>query len=405
MKIWPQSKDRGPGHVQWAVLATYSDEDAMNYFRTVKGQDEKYAQSSLNFLRKKYGRPAERDTPAPATPTPEAQPAPAPMPTPAKQEPAPTQEDAQHMPTPTTQTADGMAALAGLLAPHMLPAISGTIQTAINAAVEVVAQAAKAPVIHVTLPGRQEARELEGLHHCMTKKVLQLVSAGENVMLVGPAGCGKSTIAKSVAQAMQRPLTTVSFSGGLSEAQLWGRLLPLGDNGKFKYVEAAWPRAYQMPSVTLLDELDAGDPNTVLSANAALANGGFEIEARAANDLPTRIERHPDAIVIGAANTWGSGADTVYCGRNALDGATTDRFYFLEVDYDQKLEAMLAPAEIVAVVHLIRAKARTAKLRRVVSTRMILRLSRAVHAGISLQEAIDDQLKSWTRDERSKVGY
>jgi hypothetical protein len=59
--------------------------------------------------------------------------------------------------------------------------------------------------------------------------------------------------------------------------------------------------------------------------------------------------------VCAAANTYGTGADALYVGRNQLDAATLDRFYVVEMDYDRKLEAKLAPEE---VVHLGMAAAR-----------------------------------------------
>jgi cobaltochelatase CobS len=155
----------------------------------------------------------------------------------------------------------------------------------------------------------------------------------------------------------------------------------------------------------LLDEVDAADANLLLVINAALANGGITVEARAAlgPEAPTYVKRHENTVIISAANTWGSGADTQYIGRGALDVSTLDRFYRLAVSYDEKLEASLGSKRVVGWVQEARKKAQSAKLRRVLSTRMIVRMEKAIAAGLSFNDAVDDELSSWTVDERAKV--
>ena len=49
-------------------------------------------------------------------------------------------------------------------------------------------------------------------------------------------------------------------------------------------------------------------------------------------------EAHPNFRIIAAANTWGNGANRMYCGRSELDSASLDRFIQIYFDYDPKIE-------------------------------------------------------------------
>jgi MoxR-like ATPase len=154
------------------------------------------------------------------------------------------------------------------------------------------------------------------------------VGAKVNVFLVGPAGSGKTTVAKQVAQSLGLPF---HFNGAIhSEYKLTGFRDAHG-----KIHRTAFREAFERGGVYLFDEIDASQPAALLAFNAALANGMF--------DFPDRnIQCHPNFRCIAAANTWGKGATLEYVGRNALDAATLDRFATLEMRYDAALERRMA---------------------------------------------------------------
>jgi MoxR-like ATPase len=271
------------------------------------------------------------------------------------------------------------------------------------------------------------AVEATGCHPLMPK-VLALANAGVNVLMVGPAGAGKTHLAHDCAKALGRSFGSISLSAGVTESHLTGRLLPIGENGRFGYIPSPFVRAYAEGGVYLFDELDAADPNVLLAVNAALANDGFDVEARAASGLETRVQRHAETIMLAAANTYGTGADTSYAGRNVLDAATLDRWYIVAVDYHREYEAMLGgvkPEETLKTwqpmkrdekstkneqavltkwVWAVRKAAQEKKYRRVVSTRMIEKAVRAISAGVSFDEIKKDLLNGWTYDEKRGLG-
>ena len=158
----------------------------------------------------------------------------------------------------------------------------------------------------------------------------------------------------------------------MSEGQLLGRLVsPIGEGGTFEYVRSEFVRCYEEGGVFLFDEVDGADSNTLLVLNAALANGHMAVSNRPGNPVAMK---HKDFVCIAAANTYGTGADRQYVGRNQLDESTLDRFRIgqVEMDYDAEIEAMLCPDDNLRLILTeVRNKIRLAGLRRIISTRFM----------------------------------
>ena len=271
---------------------------------------------------------------------------------------------------------------------------------------------AKAQPARIVIDGDKPPVKIAGRTHPVFEKTLRLVRAGLNVLLVGPAGCGKTTLAHQLAQALKRRFGTLHCTSGASESQLTGWLLPVGEGkaGTFTYVASEFVELYEGgDSVFLLDEIDAADPNMLLVINSALSNGSVHIPQR--HDNP-EVKRGKNVAVIAAANTFGTGADAVYAGRNQLDGATLDRFYVIEMGYDEALEedfviaaeAVSGVRDLFTWVRNLRRAATQHRLRRVVSTRMIQKGIAALTSGIDVTQIRRDLLAGWTSDELTKVG-
>jgi cobaltochelatase CobS len=246
---------------------------------------------------------------------------------------------------------------------------------------------------------------LEGHKHPIFEDLLSLVAQGANVMLKGPAGCGKTHVSGMVAKALGRKHGSISGSAGVSEAQIVGRLLPTGENGRFVYTKSPFVEIYENGGVFLFDEMDAFDANCLISINSATANGGFDIEARASAGLDTFVQRHEDTCLIAATNTFGTGADAMYVGRAQLDGATLDRWYTLEMDYDKAFEVTLANDKIVNFVWHLRDVIGANRFRRIASTRSIQRAAMGVNAGRSWAQVQQDLVVHWTVEEKRKIAF
>lgn len=255
----------------------------------------------------------------------------------------------------------------------------------------------------IQLPDGAPPRELPaGLRHERFEEALSLCALRINVLLIGPAGCGKTHLASQVAEALAFKFYFVSCSAGMSEAAFLGRLLPTGEGGKFEYTPSPFVRAYEDGGVCLLDELDAADANLMLCVNSALANGHLAIPARTEKQVAAR---HKDFVCVAAANTFGTGSDRMYVGRNQLDEATLDRFRAgqIEMGYDEKLEKELCPdVNLRGILDQVRKHVMEKKLRRVVSTRFYELAYRKLKSGKFSQEQILHKLTlGWSETEKA----
>lgn len=267
-----------------------------------------------------------------------------------------------------------------------------------------------------------ELRQIKTPHPTL-RRVYEMTRRGLAVYLKGEAGSGKSTLARQLAKLLATPFGFISVTAGMSESQLMGWLLPIEENGAFKYVPAQLVIRCEHGGVFLLDEADAGDPNTLLILNALLANDELAVPHR--HESPV-VARHKDFVCIAAGNTpLGGGADERYSARSPLDAATSDRFVQVIVDYDESFEASLMPGveiparkddwqprknpatvyvEGYAAFQKLRKDVMQYAINRVVSTRFLKKMRAMLDAGFTLKETMDTLTNFWSTDERSRVG-
>ena len=241
---------------------------------------------------------------------------------------------------------------------------------------------------------------IDNVHNKFTT-VLERLKATKNIMLVGPAGCGKSHLAEQVAESLGLDYSSVSCSSDMSSSVLTGWLLP-SDGGKFEYAPSDFINLYENGGVFLLDEMDAADPSILLIINQALANGRITIPQRKGN---TVVKRHPNFIAVAATNTFGRGGNLMYS-RERLDESTIDRFRsgMIELDYDPELEAKLVDSEVLEWGLAVRERIINTRLKRVISTRFLRDASALKeHAGYSLKQIKEIFFGDFKPDERAKI--
>jgi hypothetical protein len=183
--------------------------------------------------------------------------------------------------------------------------------------------------IDLTAPGINLSGE--AIMHHKFPLLAAAVAARVNVMLVGPAGSGKTTAVEKVAKALG--LQFYATGAVSSEYKLTGFIDAQG-----RVVSTAFRKAFEFGGLFLFGETDASMPGALLAFNTALANDWM--------DFPDGVvKKHPDFRVVADANTYGTGADRQYVGRNKLDAASLDRYGVIEWGYDEALEASLIGAQ------------------------------------------------------------
>jgi cobaltochelatase CobS len=250
---------------------------------------------------------------------------------------------------------------------------------------EAIAKAREGQVLSIEIKNveKGETREL-GVSHKTTPELLVRVQCGLNVYLVGPAGSGKTTAAEKVAEALSLKFGFMSVGPQTTKSDVFGYMDAKGD-----YVPTEFRRRYEMGGVFLFDEIDAAHAGVLTQINAALAGSVCAFPDR-------MVKKHDDFRCLAAGNTYGTGADRVYVGRNELDGASLDRFDFLEWAYDEALELAIVKNIALSVkgdvnvaarwtgyVQSIRRSVAKLSIRHVVSPRASINGTKLLLAGVA----------------------
>lgn len=267
------------------------------------------------------------------------------------------------------------------------------------------AEAAKvSPIVRKLVANVSKPVVIKGERHYAYDELLETITAIGKAYLVGPAGSGKTTLCRQVAEDLELDFGFLACTEGLSEAHILGRMAVDGS-----YIPSDFVRIFEEGGVFLFDEIDAMDGNVALVINEAIENGFLSIPNRP--EAPIAV-RHDDTIILAAANTFGTGADATYVGRNQLDGAFLDRFSCcqIEIGYDKNREATIASSygigPLAEVIWKVREAAIVAKVRRPVTTRWILNAGklRALNPKKYTYGALLAKLMvAWTDQEKAKV--
>lgn len=254
-------------------------------------------------------------------------------------------------------------------------------------------------VVEIKLPDGA-AVKLDGKHHTFPK-LAQLVAAGVPVMIVGPAGGGKTEACRSLALDLDRKFYPLSLGPQTTQASLFGYTDATGN-----YVRTPFREAFENGGLILLDEFDRCNERVSVTLNAAVAQ-------RYCAFPDGTVEAHVDCIIVAAANTTGHGADRQYVSARQQDAATLDRFAVLDWQYDEAFEEALTlaqgldEAEAIAWlkrVRKVRQRVAELALRYLVSPRASIQGAKLMATGADRALAEDTILfRGWNAEDRAKV--
>lgn len=214
------------------------------------------------------------------------------------------------------------------------------------------------------------------------------------IMLVGPAGSGKTTAGRQLAEAYNVPFYANSNSPMDTRTLAFGYMDAAGN-----YHPGYLYRAMKEGGVLLDDEIDSSNPAIMVSKNAAIENRFAQFPNG------ETVEAHENFFYIGSANTYGRGADRLYVGRTQLDAATLNRFIFIEWDYDEDLEMQLsANHEWTQFVQAVRRVVAEHNMRYVVSPRQSIAGGELLAAGVPESQVRDMTVfPGWPQEDIDKV--
>ena len=219
---------------------------------------------------------------------------------------------------------------------------------------------------------------------------------GKNIMMTGPAGCGKTMAAKALVNALDRP--DFYFNLGATQdprATLIGNTHFNKEQGTY-FSEALFVKAIQTPNaVILLDELSRAHPDAWNILMTVLDSGQRYLRLDEASTQAT-INVADGVTFIATANIGNE-----YTSTRVMDKALMDRFTIIEMDllsaYDEaELLKYMFPLvaekdikSIAGITEMTRKECNNeeSRLSAPVSTRTAVEMTSLIYDGFTLQEA------------------
>ena len=159
------------------------------------------------------------------------------------------------------------------------------------------------------------------------KYLIRSAVRAKNIMMTGPAGCGKTMAAKALVKALDRP--DFYFNLGATQdprATLIGNTQFSKDNGTF-FAESAFVKAIKTPNaVILLDELSRAHPDAWNILMTVLDGGQRYLRLDEAEGSPI-VKVANGVTFIATANIGNE-----YTSTRVIDRAILDRFVTIEMD-------------------------------------------------------------------------
>ena len=230
------------------------------------------------------------------------------------------------------------------------------------------------------------------------KYLIRSAVRGKNIMMTGPAGCGKTMAAKALVNSLDRP--DFYFNLGATQdprATLIGNVSFDKNKGTF-FSESVFVKAIQTPNaVILLDELSRAHPDAWNILMTVLDYGQRYLRLDE-QDGQSTIKVAEGVTFVATANIGNE-----YTSTRVMDKALMDRFTIVEMDVlneseENELLTYMFPnvdgttiSNVAKIASLTRNESNsdTARIGSGVSTRTTVELSGLLYDGFSLQEAAE----------------
>jgi nitric oxide reductase NorQ protein len=230
------------------------------------------------------------------------------------------------------------------------------------------------------------------------KYLIRSAVRAKNIMMTGPAGCGKTMAAKALVKGLNRP--DFYFNLGATQdarATLIGNTHFDKNKGTF-FSDSAFVKAIKTPNaVILLDELSRAHPDAWNILMTVLDQGQRYLRLDEAEGSP--IVKVAEGVTFIATANIG----TEYTSTRVMDRAILDRFTIIEMDVLNEAQELgllkymfpeVAEADLQAVAEIAHhtreiSKGESGKLTNMISTRASVEFAGLLYDGFNLFEAAE----------------
>ncbi len=230
------------------------------------------------------------------------------------------------------------------------------------------------------------------------KYLIRSAVRGKNIMMTGPAGCGKTMAAKSVVNSLDRP--DFYFNLGATQdprSTLIGNTHFEKEKGTF-FSKSLFVEAIQTPnSVILLDELSRAHPDAWNILMTVLDYGQRYLRLDEADGSDT-IKVAEGVTFVATANIGNE-----YTSTRVMDKALMDRFTIVEMDvlseddettllnymFPHVDSSVLSSVSKIASLTRTESNSETARITSGISTRTTVELCGLLYDGFSLEESAE----------------
>lgn len=152
-----------------------------------------------------------------------------------------------------------------------------------------------------------------------------LMQLNKNILLKGPTGSGKTKLAETLSETMNRPMHQINCSVDLDAESLFGfKTIQTNENGSQEIVFIDGPviKAMKEGHILYIDEINMAKPETL-----PILNGVLDYRRKLTNPFTGEVvNAAPGFNVIAAINVG-------YIGTLPMNEALKNRFVVIQVDY------------------------------------------------------------------------
>lgn len=230
------------------------------------------------------------------------------------------------------------------------------------------------------------------------KYTIREVLRGENILILGESGCGKTVLAQTLPQIFNRSFFSFTFGAAQDpRSMLIGNTHFKKDEGTY-VAEALFVRAIQTENaIILLDELSRAHPDAHNILMTVLDK----------KQRYLRIDEHPDTptvkVATGVTFVATANVGSEYTATRIMDRALLDRFSIVLMEplsrkEEEQLLFEMFPEVNVRDIKIVseiadetrkQVKSESPHVTTIISTRMTIKMVELIHDGFTLHEAAE----------------